>query len=136
MYRHFSRSISSSSVRTLWLMLGDLVTLYLFAVIGRRSHGLAGENMWLAALQTALPFALAWLVVSPWTGMFEPRTWRELALRLLISWPPALMLGMLLRSWINGTPLQLSFIIVALLSGGALLTVWRMIALQLRGVER
>jgi hypothetical protein len=126
------RRVTADGRRTALLVGGDLTAIYLFALIGRRSHGLDGENMLLAALQTALPFALGWLIVSPWFGMFEPPTLRALAQRLASSWPPALLLGMLLRSWVNGTPLQLSFILVALLSGGALLTVWRMIARQLR----
>jgi hypothetical protein len=127
------RRMTANGQRTALLLGGDLTALYLFAVIGRRSHGLDGENLLTAALLTALPFALAWTLVSPWFGMFEPPTWRALAQRLALSWPIALILGMLLRSWSNGTPLQLSFILVALFSGGALLTVWRMIARQLRG---
>lgn len=126
------KRMTASGPRTAVLIVGDIAALYLFALIGRRSHGLAGEQTWLMAAQTALPFAIAWLGVSPWFGMFEPTDWRNLAQRMLISWPLALLAGMVLRTLVTGSPLQVTFILVALLAGGGLLATWRMIALQLR----
>src|SRR6185437_16071086 len=85
------------------LVVGDFLSFLLFAGAGRESHDEAsGLGALSQTLLTALPFLLAWFLVSPWLGAFRrERTRTPLAMlkRTELSWLCALPLAFVLR-WI------------------------------------
>jgi hypothetical protein len=85
--------------RILILLAGDILTLALVTLFGFASHGTvgtAGSRM----LATFLPLAMAWLLVAPFTGLFDPQ--RTAHPRQL--WRPfwAMVLAGPLASWMRG----------------------------------
>ena len=56
------------------LAVGDLIALIIFAALGRSSHNMdAGEGPLLAVLNTAAPFAVAWLLTGAAVGLYTGR---------------------------------------------------------------
>lgn len=115
--------------RTAALVAGDIVTLLVFAAIGRRSHGEAAGMAALAEVaRTALPFIVGWLAVAPWAGAFSPTAARGLGGMLratLIGWTGALLVGALVRAAMIGRFSPVSFYVVTFLVALLLLGGWR-----------
>ncbi len=112
--------------RTVILVIGDIAAFLIFAAVGRRSHG--EGNALLQVIGTAAPFALSWLVISPWFGVFRRRLTStpakmagRTALAWLISWPIAI----LVRSIFEGAIPQWTFWLIALISNMLFLQIWR-----------
>ncbi len=112
------------------LVIGDAICFLIFAAIGRSSHGEAsGFAAIPQVITTALPFAIAWFLVSPFVGAYrrenvaQPRAMvTRTALAWLLSWPVA----MLLRGiFVDHRIPPYTFAIIALLSNLVLLLVWR-----------
>jgi hypothetical protein len=112
------------------LVIGDVVCFLIFAALGRNTHG---EAAGLAAIpqiiNTALPFAIGWFLVSPIVGAFrreivaQPRAMAmRTALAWLLSWPVAMLLRGIFVD--HGVP-PLTFALVVLLFNMLLLVVWR-----------
>lgn len=114
---------------------GDLVMIFLFAALGRRSHG---EEAGLAALAatfaTAVPFLVGWLIVAPVAGAYritrdrgaKVTAWDFVMPMLrawLLTWPIALML----RSILLQREIMLSFALVTLVTNTVLLGAWRLL---------
>lgn len=115
--------------RKIALLGGDVVTLMVFAAIGRGSHG---EAAGLAAIgevaRTAAPFAIGWLMTAPWVGAFTPAA-TDSPLKMLrataLSWCAAIVVGALLRALFIGRFSPFSFYVVTFIAALLLLGVWR-----------
>lgn len=116
--------------RTCILVGGDLLSFLVFAGVGRRSHA---EASGLGALGqvalTAVPFALGWILVSPFVGAFR-RSLTTRAVDMLrrteVAWLCAWPVTLVLR-WVIAADHQvpLSFAIVILVANALFLGIWR-----------
>lgn len=113
------------------LIVGDALCFLLFAGLGRDTHG---EATGLGALGqialTALPFALAWFIVSPWLSAYRRAatdTIRRMLTRTWLAWvcayPVALVLRVLLAP---DHRMPITFAIVILLANAVILGLWRL----------
>jgi hypothetical protein len=124
----------SSSARITRAVVFDLVSVIIFVLIGRGSHGESVDAG--GVLTTAWPFlvglAVGWLVSLAWKrpyGVVRPG---------VIVWASTVVVGMLLR-FLTGVGTATSFIIVTAVVLGALIVGWRAVAALLarrRGVAR
>ncbi len=110
------------------LAVGDVAVFAAFAFLGRSAHN---EGVNIGEIATiAAPFALGWLAVSPWTGMFraEVATQPKTALgRTAATWALAGPVGLGLRA-LFGRDVPLSFAITTLIINCVLLLIWRGLA--------
>lgn len=110
-----------------WLVAGDLLVLFLFVLIGRHDHAMTFSLS--AALETALPFALAWAVALGVLRTYRSRTVSapgKAVLYALLTCLVAVPLGLLLRSvWLGRLP-NGSFAVVAFPLIAAFMSVWRL----------
>ena len=113
--------------RTAILVIGDIVVFLIFAAIGRRSHSEAGNVLGIAI--TALPFAAAWFLVSPFVGAFKrglEYSTSKMSLRTLLAWLAAWPIAMLFRGVFVDKGVQLwTFALITLISNTVLLQAWR-----------
>jgi ABC-type xylose transport system permease subunit len=91
---------SSSKV---WVIIGDILVLGLVTLFGFASHDeldTAGTRM----MTTFVPLVLAWVLVSPWLGVFRT----EITDNPRQLWRPfwAMVLAGPMAAWIRGTWLQ------------------------------
>jgi DMSO/TMAO reductase YedYZ heme-binding membrane subunit len=119
------------------LLAGDVAAILLFVGIGINSHGgdPIGEPGHLVL--TAAPFLLSWLLVAVIGGLYT--TDAVIDPRRALSWTvPAWILAALLGQGLRATSLfpgdtALTFAIVSIVAGGALVAGWRLgITLALR----
>jgi len=54
------------------LYLGDAVTIALLTLIGFASHDELNAAFFLRMLAAFIPLAVAWFLLAPWFGLFEP----------------------------------------------------------------
>ncbi len=125
---------SSSPWRIAALVAGDAISFLIFAGVGRDTHG---EASGLAAIGqvalTALPFALAWFLVSPWVGAYRRAatdTVRRMFTRTEMAWLAAYPAALILRLILAHDPTLtltkfITFAIVILLANALFLGVWR-----------
>jgi len=108
-------------MRTPARIVGDLVLVLVFAVIGRASHGevLSAGGV----LQTGWPFLVACLVGSVLACVVLRLGWLREG---LLVWAITVVVGMLLRG-ITGGGLAVGFLVVATLVLAVFLIGWRMI---------
>jgi len=118
------------SRRALILLIGDLVVLALFAILGRNTHDEAiGFGAVRAVAGTAAPFLVSWLVASPLLGALRATTTASLSMMLrvvLASWIVAYPLAMLIRGIGLGRTSPMSFYIVAFSVPLLFLFAWRL----------
>jgi DUF3054 family protein len=122
--------ILSNAQRITLLVIGDALVFFIFAAIGRRSHGEAvGLDAILQTVQTAAPFAIAWFIVSPFLGAYrrelesQPRI---MALRTLLSWLAAWPLSMIFRGvFVDHAVPPWTFALITLVTNTILLLLWR-----------
>ncbi|AAT89528.1 hypothetical protein ATY41_01360 [Leifsonia xyli subsp. xyli] len=104
----------------------DAVLVFVFVLVGRRSHGEASGLG--GILTTSWPFLVGllagWLVTGAWRRPFAI-VWPGIPV-----WLMTVALGMLIRTS-AGQGVQPSFIAVAFVALGVLLVGWRLIALPL-----
>ena len=117
----------SGPLRTIVLVMGDIIVFLIFAAIGRRSHSEAGNVFGIAI--TALPFAVAWFLVSPFVGVFKrglEYNTGKMSLRTLLAWFAAWPVAMLLRGIFvdKGIP-PWTFALITLITNTILLQLWR-----------
>lgn len=120
------------------LAVGDLLTLLLFVVIGRISHGMTSD--WLVnVLRIATPFVVGWGVAAWLVGAYRPGLWREPApflARSAAAWLLANGLAFLLRYFVMQDRITLPFALTSVAFTGLFLLAWRVIFLiwqQTRG---
>ena len=115
------------------LVIGDLICFLIFAALGRNQHREpSGFTAILQIIQTALPFAAGWFLVSPFVGAFRHKILAQpgamvmrTALAWLLAWPVAMLIR---RVFVDHgiPPLQFAqFAIVVLLFNMLLLLTWR-----------
>ncbi|WP_108248678.1 DUF3054 domain-containing protein [Planctomonas deserti] len=116
----------SPSARAARAAVFDLVSVILFVLVGRVSHGEAVDAG--GVLSTAWPFlvglAIGWIASVAWRrpyGVVRPG---------LIVWASTVVLGVLLR-FVTGVGAETSFIVVTAVVLGALLVGWRAFAMLL-----
>lgn len=116
------------------LIGGDLLVLLLFVLAGRRDHGM--DFSWTASLETALPFALGWLIALALVRTYRPAAYAgpgKAALYALLTCCIAVPLGLIFRSvWLGRLP-NGSFAVVAFPLIAAFMTVWRVLFALVRG---
>lgn len=104
----------------------DVVAVVVFVAIGRRNHN---EGTALSGvLSVAAPFLIA-LGIS-WIGL---RTWREPFNRasMVATWVITVVIGLLLRRLVFDRGIATSFIIVATITLGVLLSLGRLLSRKL-----
>lgn len=104
--------------------VGDVVSVLLFVVIGRRNHR-EGGSVVVGAVKIAAPFLIG-LVVG-WIATRAPRA--PFALRTGLGvWASTVVVGLVLRRVVFDRGTAPAFVIVATLTLGAFLVGWRAIA--------
>ena len=103
------------------LAVTDLLSLLLFAGIGKASHSADGSLDLPAVLQTAAPFLFAWFGTSPLTGVYKDIDLGSDGLvdvgRLVAKgWIVAIPLGCALRGLVKGYVPPLPFVVVTMIS--------------------
>lgn len=130
---HKQREMSPRT-RIIALAVGDIICFLIFASLGTNAHG-QGVNL-LNSLWVALPFVVAWFIVSPWVGAFragiatQPK---RMAIRVMLAWlatwPVAMALRWLLVDRVSVPRVTpgafLSFAVVALVFNLVILLIWR-----------
>ena len=115
--------------RVIYLIIGDIIALLVFAAIGRRSHGEAAGLAALAEVaSTATPFIGGWLAAAALLGAYKAGVTTgplAMARRTALAWLAALPLGSALRALTVGRLSPPSFYIVTFLVVLALLCGWR-----------
>ncbi len=108
------------------LVVGDLVTILVLSLVGFFTHNDTLTWRWLA---TFLPICLAWALVTPWLGNYQPQTasrpahfWRA-ALAGFIAAPMAAWLRGL---WLNAA-ISPIFVTVLCLTTAFGMGVWRLL---------
>lgn len=127
-----AKSVHNPAHRVIILVIGDLLTLLLFAWIGRRSHALSATDIG-AIIKTAAPFVISWFVVTPWFGLYSlevSQNWRKWLPRLLIAWLIGAPLALILRAlWLDRSipgGLNPTFALVAFGFTTLFLLIWRL----------
>jgi len=120
-------NVPASPLRTIILVVGDIIVFLIFAAVGKRSHSEAGNVFDIAII--ALPFAAAWFLVSPFVGAFKrglEYTTGKMSLRTLLAWLAAWPVAMLFRGVFvdKGVP-PWKFALITLVANTILLQVWR-----------
>jgi len=120
--------------RTRWLLiLGDALVVLLTSLAGFAQHGELATVGVARVAATVVPFALAWFLVAPWTGCFDParmarlsNLWRVPAAAVL-----AAPLGAVLRGlWLRAPVIPIFAVVMAAVLGAAMLA-WRVLAARL-----
>ena len=114
------------------LIGGDLLVIISFVLIGRSSHSLSTTDI-VADLTTALPFIIAWLLVTPWFGIYKSdvgQSWRKLVPRLIPAWAIAVPVGLVLRAVFLGRPIPggiiPTFALISMTYIGLVTLIWRL----------
>ena len=117
----------SDGQRTAILVIGDIIVFLVFAAIGRRSHSESSNILGVAL--TALPFAAAWFIVSPFVGAFRRGLEvfpGKMALRTSLAWLAAWPIAMLLRGvFVDQAVPPWNFALITLVTNTILLLLWR-----------
>ncbi len=113
--------------RILWtLLIGDLIVLLIFALMGRADHGMslsAGD-----IFQTALPFILGWLIVAPLMKALRPEAVQSIgraAYKAATTWIVAGIAGLIIRSMYLHREIDWLFALITIGFNLVLFVVWR-----------
>lgn len=132
--------ISAKTWRFL-LIMGDLLALILFVLVGQTDHGTVDKDSpFLGVLQASWGFALLWLLIG-WAldafPHFEDWTARILLGRALLTWLVAAPLGLLLRSLVLSRLNIPTLFLAATLGFGVLfLWAWRLLIVLIQHTIR
>lgn len=115
------------------LILGDLGALLVVTILGFYRHSELEPQSLARMLATFVPFTVAWFLIAPWLGLFEPAR----AMDLRRAWVPVLAavfsapLGAVLRGvWLSAPVLT---VFVGVMAGvmAVVVTAWRLVHLLL-----
>ncbi len=112
------------------LVLGDVLALIAFAVVGVRNHDLGG-GLLLNLVRISAPFLIGWFIAALAVGAY--RVARDggrgaFMLRSTLAWfLGVVVLGLLLRNTVFGEDFSQVFAIVTAVSTGLFLLGWRAI---------
>ncbi len=107
------------------LIGGDAIAITLFVLLGLSSHEGIDVTGW---ARNAIPLTLSWLVVGGALGVFRREVASNLTTvlqRVAIVWPIAAVIGVVARYMVVGHGLEISFIIVTILTNLVILLAWR-----------
>ncbi len=117
------------------LLVGDLIAVMAFVVVGQRDHNLVNEaNPILGVLVTTVEFAAPWVVAGWLLGAFRGvgegdhpgRLYASFLARSLNTWLVAAPIGILIRSFALGRAvIPTMFLVAALGFGGLFVLGWR-----------
>lgn len=111
----------------LMMLLGDLIVLVVFIMIGRSDHDMT-FSFW-DSIVTAFPFMLAWLPIAWLTGAYRSRAFTagvgSALLRTLLTSVIAIPVGLILRSWMYDKELFTAFFLVTLILLTLFMLIWR-----------
>jgi hypothetical protein len=123
---HETPARSSGAGRIALLAIGDVIVFIVFAAVGMRSHK---EPLTLpSVLITAAPFAIGWLLVSPFVGAFRRSVTGQvskMSLRTLLAWLAAWPVGLLLRGITRHEVPPVTFALITLITNAIFLQIWR-----------
>ena len=114
----------------LGVLVGDVLVLALFVVIGITDHGGNPAEIPAHTLEVLVPFLLAWLLLAPLAGLYHRQTltdYRVVLVSVPLTWVGVAVGGALIRA----TPVftggaSATFILVTILFGTLLLLPWRL----------
>lgn len=107
------------------LIGGDFIVITLFVLLGLSSHDGISLEGW---VRNAVPLIAAWLVIGLALGVYRTEIAINLTAvlqRMAIAWPIAAIIGLVARYLVVGHGLELSFIIVTILTNLVMLLAWR-----------
>ena len=107
------------------LIGGDFIVITLFVILGLSSHDGISLEGW---TRNAVPLIGAWLVIGLQLGVYRTEiaiNLRAVLQRVAIAWPIAAITGLVTRYLVVGHGLELSFIIVTILTNLVMLLAWR-----------
>lgn len=108
------------------LIVGDVIVLLLFVILGRQDHGMAFSLQ--VTIETAVPFALGWAAALAVFRTYRSSTLAspgKAALYALLTCLLAVPIGLALRALWQGSWPTLLFTVVAFPLVGGFMTVWR-----------
>ncbi len=115
--------------KTLYLVLGDLLAIFVVTVIGFATHGEAGVTFLPRMAAAFLPVSLAWFVLAPMLGLFRPervldpkQLWRSVVAMLFAAPLAAVLRGL----WLNAPIIPIFAVVLSSTSAFGML-VWRSI---------
>jgi hypothetical protein len=120
-------------MKSLALILGDVIALALVTVIGFASHGEFTAQFLPRMAASFVPLCIGWFLLAPQLGLFQ----HSVARTVSQLWRPAFVmlfagpLATLLRGIVLGAPVIPSFAIVLTLTAAVGLTLWRLLWLLL-----
>jgi len=110
------------------LIIGDLIVLYLFMMLGRMSHQ---ESLgFLAVTETAVPFVIGWLISVVLVGAYkleQLQTYSGAAKKAVLAWLIGMPLGFIIRALILQRWFHWSFIAITLVGTLLFILAWRML---------
>ena len=107
------------------LIGGDFIVITLFVILGLSSHDGISLEGW---TRNTVPLIGAWLVIGLPLGVYRTEIAINLTAvlqRMAIAWPIAAIIGLVARYLVVGHGLELSFIIVTILTNLVMLLAWR-----------
>ena len=107
------------------IVLGDLLALFAFALLGLASH--EHEVSAAALARTFVPFAISWLAIGTLSGVFEPSPERTpvINLRVVAAYATAAVIALVARSLIFDRTLFNAFFVIAFIGNALFLFGWR-----------
>jgi hypothetical protein len=109
------------------LVPGDILALFITTLVGFITHGEAGLAFLPRLLAAFVPLTIAWLLLAPWFGLFEPeitsnpkQLWRPV-LAMIFAAP----LAVIFRGLILNAPIIPIFAIVFGATSTLGLVIWR-----------
>ena len=116
-------------MRKYWLIIGvgigDIGVFLAFVILGEAEHGITLSRSF---FRTALPFSIAWFVISPWLGGYSTSTLynlRKTIETIPVIWLVVGIVAFLARAILTDRPLILAFAIIAIAVQGIALVGWR-----------
>ena len=116
------------------LAIGDISAFVVFAAIGRSNHNEDGGLI--DTLLTAAPFALSWILISPFLGAYSRQATSALSslpLGILPSLAVSTISGLAIRAVIKGYTPPIIFAILTFIFPFILLCIWRAVYIKLVG---
>ena len=110
------------------LVVGDILSLVLWVVVGLESHEMT-SNVIMDVVRVSAPFVIGWFAASYWTGAYRIDEGRARFMgRTALTWIAAVAIGLLLRATIFGNGFVPTFALVTLVVTGVFTVGWRVIA--------
>ncbi len=116
--------------KTWILLLGDTLTVAILTAIGFASHNELGTAPALRLAATFFPTLVAWLLIAPWLGLYDPQItgdprqlWRP-AWAVVLAGPMAAFLRSLM---LESLPIIPIFVLVLIATSALGMLIWRIL---------